>query len=354
MKRLGIFGIVIVLFCSIFGAGCATDQQVINYAEEAHGSLKPAVMNDQQLDNYLQSVGGRIIAVAREMDRQKYGPESHFKEKSDWMYSKEMQFHLVNSKTLNAFTTGGEHMYIYNQLFQEARSEDELAAVMAHEYGHVYARHVHKGMNRQMALMGVAVGAGLGGAVAGGKEHGEEYASYAAGAAMLGGSIFNMGFTRDDEAQADKLGFDFYCRAGWDPKHFGDFFQHMIDKGLDTSNEMLSDHPKLSKRVEASRKWANELPGTASSWRTNPVAGPRDFRDLQARAAMLGKRMPTDEQLAAKSSKILDALPRSCLTPAVFPDQKQAQADLAAEAKRLKDEADKAEQAKGKKKHGNG
>jgi len=47
---------------------------------------------------------------------------------------KDLQVHLVNSKTLNAFTTGGNHMYIYNQLFQEARSEDELAGVMSHEY----------------------------------------------------------------------------------------------------------------------------------------------------------------------------------------------------------------------------
>src|SRR5262245_7725600 len=156
---------------------------------------------------------------------------------------KDMKFHFVNSKTLNAFTTGGEHMYIYTQLFEECQSEDELAAVMAHEYGHVYARHVAKGMNRQMTLMGAALGAGAAGYAYGGKEHGAQYAALAAGATGGLGQFMVMGYTRGDEAEADKLGFDFYTRAGWDPKKFGDFFQHMIDKGLDSTPEMASDHP---------------------------------------------------------------------------------------------------------------
>ena len=64
-------------------------------------------------------------------DRDHKGPKSHFTDEDrDWMFSKKMEFHFVNSKTLNAFTTGGEHMYIYNELFKQCKSEDELAAVM--------------------------------------------------------------------------------------------------------------------------------------------------------------------------------------------------------------------------------
>ena len=43
-----------------------------------------------------------------------------------------------NSKTINAFTTGGHYVYIYDALFQMCKNEDELAAVMAHEYGHIH------------------------------------------------------------------------------------------------------------------------------------------------------------------------------------------------------------------------
>src|SRR3954466_4548046 len=132
------------------------------------------------------------------------------------MFGKEMKFHFVNSKTLNAFTTGGEHMYIYTQLFETARTEDELAAVMAHEFGHVYARHVAKGMNRQYAALAAAAALGGAGYVAGGKEHGAQYAALGATAGAAGGQFLNMGFTRKDEAEADKLGFDFFSHGGWD------------------------------------------------------------------------------------------------------------------------------------------
>ncbi|HEY8666540.1 MAG TPA: M48 family metalloprotease, partial [Tepidisphaeraceae bacterium] len=157
-------------------AGCANDKAVISQAQQEHQALKPAVMEDPELTGYMQAIGQRIIDAAHELDQQGVGPKTHKSEDTAWMFSKNMQFHLVNSKTLNAFTTGGEHMYIYNALFQQCSSEDELAAVMAHEYGHVYARHVEKGMNRQMVMMGGAALAGGAGYVAGGKEHGAEYA----------------------------------------------------------------------------------------------------------------------------------------------------------------------------------
>ena len=51
-------------------------------------------------------------------------------ESRDWMFSKDVRFHFVNSKTLNAFTTGGEHMYIYSELFRTAQTEDD-GTVMA-------------------------------------------------------------------------------------------------------------------------------------------------------------------------------------------------------------------------------
>src|SRR5881394_169415 len=98
--------------------GCATDRQVINQANEAHAGLEPAVMDDPELTNYLQAVGNRIIAAAKQLDEAGTGPKAHTSEQSGWMFSKDMKFHFVNSKTINAFTTGGEHMYVYNELFQ--------------------------------------------------------------------------------------------------------------------------------------------------------------------------------------------------------------------------------------------
>jgi predicted Zn-dependent protease len=299
----------------VVSAGCATDNTVKLQANQMDTTLKPAEMNDAVLNEYLQSVGNRILAAARELDAQHQGPETHFSsENSQWMFGQNMQFHFVNSKNLNAFTTGGDHMYIYNELFQECKDENELAAVMSHEYAHVYSRHVAKGMNRQMVLQGATLGAaGLGYAL-GGQVNGAQYASYAAKATGLSGQFFNNGYTRQDEAQADEWGFNFYTRAGWDPKHFGDFFQYMIDKGYDKTPELLSDHPTLKSRVEEAKARAKNLPPSAASWRKPPIANAQRFSELKARANDIARRTPDDKSLA-NSQQLLAALPRSCIMP---------------------------------------
>src|SRR2546423_9186671 len=161
-RRSNAFLALAILIFAMLNAGCATDKAVISQAQQFDTQLKPAEMNDPALSDYLQRIGDRIIASARELDRQGFGPATHKKENSEWMFGQNMKFHFVNSKTLNAFTTGGDHLYIYNELFQQCKSEEELAAVMSHEYAHVYSRHVAKGMQRQYTAL--AAGAGLGGA----------------------------------------------------------------------------------------------------------------------------------------------------------------------------------------------
>jgi predicted Zn-dependent protease len=222
-------------------------------------------------------------------------------------------------------------MYIYTQLFEECKTEDELAAVMAHEYGHIYGRHVGKGMNRQYAALAAAAALGGAGYLAGGDEKGGQYAAYGAAGGLAIGQFVNMGFTRGDENEADQLGFDFYTRAGWDPDRFADFFQSMIDKGLDTTPEMMSDHPSLKNRVAETKERVEKLPATASQWRRPPVASPAEFKALQARAAELGKTLPSDKTLA-NSQQLLQALPRSCVMPIDPPDAQRAREQIVEEA----------------------
>lgn len=314
-------------------AGCATDNAVISQASQMNGQLDPAIMKDPELAGYLQQIGDRVINTAKELDKQGYGPSSHKSGDSNWMFSKNMKFHFVNSKTLNAFTTGGEHMYIYNALFQMCKDEDELAAVMSHEYGHVYARHVAKGMNRQYAALAAAAALGGAGYVAGGKERGSQYAAIGAGAGGVLGQFVNMGFTRKDEAEADKLGFDFYSRAGWDPNHFGEFFQDMIAAGYDKTPAITSDHPTLASRVQEANQRAKSLPPQAAEWRKPPVASPATFRQLQQRALALGKTTPDDKSIA-NAQQVLAALPRSCVIPYTTQDEVQARQAIADKAEK--------------------
>ncbi len=306
--------------------GCATDKQVIAQAADVHGTLKPAVMTDPELSKYIQTVGDRIVNAAREMYQSGYRPKKKVTEDSSWMFSKGMQFHFVASDTLNAFTTGGEHMYIYSKLFEDCKSEDELAAVMAHEYGHVFGRHVQQSMNRQYAMMGAAAAAGAAGYALSKEDNRLANAGTFAGGALVAGQFLGMGYTRDDEREADSLGYDFYVHAGWDPAKFADFFKSMIAKGYDKTPQVMSDHPTLASRVTAAEERSVKLPANAAMMRKPPVADASRFRQLQAKATRIAKTMPQDD--TTKGAKLMLASFPSCVTPEDQPDQKQAQQRL--------------------------
>jgi predicted Zn-dependent protease len=314
--------LLLPVLCAVF-SGCASDKSTIKQASLANDQLAPAVIQDQQLADYVQTLGDRVIASAKWYDQQGQGPKAHKKSDSAWMFTKQMQFHLVNSKTVNAFTTGGEHMYVYTALFQLCDNEDELAAVMSHEFAHVYCRHVQQGTNRKTGMTVFAYGAEGAGYLYGGADTGATAAKDASAVAQFAG----LSFTRGDEAEADKWGFQFYGRAGWDTAHFGDFFQKMIDLGYDTTPAMQSDHPTLKSRVEAARKqqivWQKE---NGDQYRQPPVATPDQFAQLKAKAAAISAAMPADGS-TQQAQKLLASF-SSCVAPVDQPEQIKAKQEL--------------------------
>ena len=274
--------------------GCVKDSSVISQAADSHKTLEPAIITDPQLADYMQKLGDRVVASARESIQEGYEKDRVYKQDPSWMFT-DVKFHLVNSKTLNAFTTGGDHVYLYSELFRTTKNEDEFAAVVSHEFSHIVARHVANGMQRQYAILGGAAAAAVGGYALGGDSK-TEVAAAAGGGALVAGQFLGMGFTRGDEAEADKFGFHFYCNAGWDPDQFGNFFQTLADKGLDSSSALTSDHPLLKDRVATAKKAAEEWKSDHPNWqsiRVPEIASASQFKALQDRAASIGAKMPT-------------------------------------------------------------
>jgi predicted Zn-dependent protease len=318
------------------GGGCmASDKATIQQASAFDTGLKPAEIQHAQVNPYLQQIGDRIVAAARQLDAQGVGPKSHFaKGDRSWMFQ-DLHWELVNSQTINAFTTGGHYIYVYDALYQMCKNEDELAAVLAHEYGHIYCRHVQKGSGRQQALAAVALAAGGAGYVYGGSQNGSQYAQSAMQLAQSGGGFLEMGFTRGDEAQADEYGFMFYTRAGWPPEHFADFFKDMIAAGYDSKSAMTSDHPTLASRVEAAEKRVAALDKQkVAALRRPDIATQAQFDAAKRTALAAAQGMPNDQQ-ALKTKNLLQALPRSCWVPYEPEDQKQAQQKIIDDAKKI-------------------
>jgi predicted Zn-dependent protease len=322
-----ILGVVALAPVMLLSTGCSmfrpTDQAVVAQAQHVHGELQPAVMKDAQVQAYMDKIGERIVHAAGEYNKDpKKTEDKRNKADNAWLYSGEIRFHLVNSKTLNAFTTGGQHVYIYNELFQQAKSEDELAAVMAHEFAHIYCRHVAKGMTRQTE--GAAIGAvGMLAGAAVGKDTGAQVGGGLAGAAA---QFLNQGFTRGDEDEADKYGFSFYTRAGWDPNHFADFFKAMIAAGYDKTPGYMSDHPTLASRVQKVNQWVKDL-GPNAGRESGPIASASQFRDYQERAATIAKRTPDDSTIQ-NGQQLAAALPHSCVMPTDPPEAVAARSEI--------------------------
>lgn len=320
--------IVTLLIGSLGVVGCASDQAVMEQADQMHGDLEPAIVTDADLAQYVQAVGDRVVEAAYLEYQGGLLRKRVDEEDPTWMFN-DVQFHLVNSDTLNAFTTGGKHVYLYSELFTTSATEDEFAAVVAHEFGHIYGRHVHNSMNNQYGIIGAAVGAGVLGYALGGDDR-EQIAMLAGGAALMGGQLWGLGYSRDQETEADELGFAFYLNAGWDPEKFPNFFKQMIAKGYETPKEqaMMASHPRLSDRVANIEKKVRDLPPGAQQMRRNNLVSQSRFDKLRKRAQVVGSQMPNDKSLEA--ARLMLASFPSCVAPVPQESQTKARERIAA------------------------
>ena len=123
-----------------------------------------------------------------------------------------LNFYVIKDNTVNAFAAPAGHVFFFSGLITLMENIDELASVLAHELGHVSGRHLALRIERSKKI-GLATMAGiLAGVLIGGE---------AAGALMTGsiaaGIQAELGYSRDNERQADQLGLKYTSNSGFDP-----------------------------------------------------------------------------------------------------------------------------------------
>lgn len=124
----------------------------------------------------------------------------------------DFRFFLIKEDVLNAFAGPGGVLFFYAGLIEAMDEVDELASVMCHEIAHVSSRHISNRAD-QYWKMGLATLVGmLAGALVGGD---------AAEAIMIGsaaaGQQMQLSYSREDERQADQVGFKYIARSGFNP-----------------------------------------------------------------------------------------------------------------------------------------
>jgi beta-barrel assembly-enhancing protease len=164
-----------------------------------------------------------------------------------WPY----QIKVVNSSDVNASAIPGGFMYLQRGLIEFVENENEMVGALAHEIGHVVARHT----TNQLVLTFLA--RNLYEKV---KQNVLQNNEVISGIIeMLGGPIVllaQMKYSRENESEADMLGFYEMLRAGWHPNGLLAFFTRMQRaEGTRTPVDvMLSDHPSSADRADAIRR----------------------------------------------------------------------------------------------------
>jgi predicted Zn-dependent protease len=131
-------------------------------------------------------------------------------------------------------------------MLEAARSDGEIAGVIAHELAHVALRHgtaqATKGQKFQIgALAGQVLGSLIGGRTG----------SIVANGSQIGLGTYFLKYSREYEREADLLGAQIMARAGYDPREMANMFQTIARRGGGGGPEWLSDHPSPSNRSEA-------------------------------------------------------------------------------------------------------
>jgi len=171
--------------------------------------------------------------------------------KSAYLNDYKWEYHLVDSKEVNAWCMPGGKIVVYTGILPLTKTEDGLATVMGHEVAHALLNHgqqrVSAGVLQQIGAMGVTVAA----AATGQSQESQALlmAAYGAGSTLLG----TLPFSRKHESEADHYGLLLMAIAGYNPEASVPFWERMAAKGGGVP-EFLSTHPSDKTRIKDLQK----------------------------------------------------------------------------------------------------
>jgi predicted Zn-dependent protease len=173
------------------------------------------------------------------------------------------EFHVVDMKEPNAFALPGGYIYVSRGLLALMNTEDELAAVLGHEIGHVAGRHSAKQQTKSRGWIPLQILAGIGGAAVSTVSPG--LGNVVAGAGQLPAALVLASYSRKQEKEADRLGQQYAAAEGWDPGALSATMDALTREqelagGRDPNRMSFFDsHPTTPERARESREYASSL-----------------------------------------------------------------------------------------------
>ena len=154
-------------------------------------------------------------------------------------------FRVVDDPVVNAFALPGGFIYVTRGILAHFNSEAELVSVLGHEIGHVTGRHGASRLSKaQLATVGIGVGSAI-------RPELNDYANLA----ETGLGLLFLKYSRDDEREADMLGFRYLTNNDYDPRPMADVFSTLQavseSAGAGRIPNWMASHPHPAARREA-------------------------------------------------------------------------------------------------------
>lgn len=228
--------------------GLASDAQLDTMALSSWNEMRQTIptSNDPRYTTRLANIGTRVKRGAG-------------RENQKWDYA------VFDQDQKNAFVLPGNRVGFYKGMMDFADNDDQIAAVMGHEVGHVSGRHARERVSQQMAgQMALAAGTIVGGATMSNKcKSSRSQAEYnrcmqsAQRNTQLLTQAIGLGFTfgvilpysRNHELQSDLLGAKYMHKAGYDANQAVRLWEKMAEASPSRQPEFMSTHPDPDKRA---------------------------------------------------------------------------------------------------------
>lgn len=189
-------------------------------------------LDDAEVVDYLNGLGDRLVAASPAPYRQ-------------------FEFFAVRDASINAFALPGGYIGVHTGLISAARSESELAGVLAHEIAHVTQNHIARFVDSQkgsaltsLAALAVAILAARAGS--------GDLAQAAITTAQAMTIQSQLDYTREHEKEADRIGLQTLSGSGYDPVGMASFFERLQTQGRlyeSQAPSYLRTHPLTHERM---------------------------------------------------------------------------------------------------------
>ena len=187
--------------------------------------------SDPETEAYVQGVFERIVHVAERKDLK-------------WSLT------ILKPNFVNAFAVPGGHIYITRGLLQKIKTDDELAAVLGHEIGHVVAKHSMKSIKHQLAYQFIINKL---------NKRSDKLRSLGQIYSVFAG----LRYSRKNEHEADYYGARYAALAGFNPQGMVDFLEVLKEINPKEPNRIetsIRSHPPTSRRIRRMQEYMTSFP----------------------------------------------------------------------------------------------